>query len=320
MFSVPFLSTVNPIYNKASFDFKQEPVSGKKQSDGITSLTENPSVINADLLRQKIIKKRLSLLKPIKSEKDFKKVFENIITFLLYSFDNECENEDKIQLKTVEKFFGLEPINISDSEYLDFDGYEDIDFNLKGLVAYCGSADISRQINCWLTARKDSNPPQITDDQMADIIRAFEYSLRQLDKKYGKIKGMVYRAGYFNPITDKQYYSASDYISCALDHSYRKEPSKGVPYSIIRIKNGHDIYDFQKDTATEVSSVFALREREILIDRKSTFRLVPKKEYTKQEHEDIRNIIYQTIDCDIKDLPPKRKAEITKNISVWEEI
>jgi hypothetical protein len=181
MFSVPFLSTVNPIYNKASFDFKQKPVSGKKQSDGITSLTENPSVINADLLRQKIIKKRLSLLKPIKSEKDFKKVFENIITFLLYSFDNECENEDRIQLKTVKKFFGLEPINISDSEYLDFDGYEDIDFNLKGLVAYCGSADISRQINCWLTARKDSNPPQITDDQMADIIRAFEYSLRQLD-------------------------------------------------------------------------------------------------------------------------------------------
>jgi len=312
-----------PAVNKKSVMANSISFAGTKTSKRTKDeiLVENPALLNNDVLRQKIARKRISMLKPIQDEQEYKEVFKKNIGYLLYDLTSENKySHEKVILDRVNDIFGFEKVHIKDLEYINFDGYENIDFNLKGVVPYCGFGDISRQINSWITARYDLNPTLLNDEQMADIIRAMEYSLKMLDKKYGKYEGYVYRAGYFNPLTDKQYYSTSYYPSGAVEHVHRLTPSKTCPYSIIRLKKGHDIYQFQKDTATETSMLFAFSEREILINRKSKFKIVPKTEYTSSEKYDIKNIIFQTTDKDIKDIPVNVRRDMTDNITVWEEI
>ena len=269
----------------------------------------------AELIRQNKLIKRQALLNPITSEKEYLKVLNRVLRYPIFKY---CL-DDIIYAYPKTNLFG-ERIPYIITDYIKLKGYEYVKNNLKGLVAYCGSSDISRQINRWLTARKDNNPTLLTDKQMADVVRTFDYSLRELDKIYGKINGTVYRAGMFNPNEDKQYYSASDTLYCAMEHSYKEKPSENMPYNIIRLKEGHNIYKFQKDTNSDVSSIFANYEREILIDRHSKFRLVPKEEYTNSELEDIESIIQLSLDCDQKDLSPDKKQQMLEHIFVWEEI
>ena len=291
---------------QTKMNFSGKSTENKSQNNGFISDILDKFFANTAInqpsavIKRNIISKRNNLLKPIKAQSEYDKIVKNIFDYVLY--------------KT--KFDG--PVELI--ECLAQDGYCDIDPNLKGLVPYCGTADISNSINCWLTAREDPDPPMLTDLMMADIVRAFEYSLDKLDEKYGKYEGTVYRSGYFNPNEDSQYYSTSYFLSCALDHKFWQKPSKECPYSIIRLKNGHNIYKFQEETKSKESLAFALAEKEILIDRKSKFRLVPPEEYTSDDESDIMNIVKFTANCDDIYLTEDKVNRMRKYISVWEEV
>lgn len=252
------------------------------------------------VVKNNIVSKRVNLLRPIKTEAEYNRIIKRIFNYELYR--TKCAGPSCL------------------IECLTQDGYLDIDKNLKGLVPYCGTSDISNSINCWLTGRHNPDKPLLTDLMMSDIVRAFEFSLDKLDKKYGKYSGTVYRSGYFNPNKDSQYYSTSYFLSCALDHKYRQKPSSKNPYSIIRLKNGHNIYKFQEETKSRESLTFALAEKEVLIDRKSKFRLVPQEEYTPDEESDIMDIIRLTANCDDIYLTEDKVNNMRKYISVWEEV
>lgn len=108
---------------------------------------------------------------------------------------------------------------------------------------------------------------------MEDIVRALDYSLKKLDEKFGKYKGIVYRQGYMDTGSG-QYFSTSSNPKTVA----QRIDSYSTEYSVIRTKSGHKIVDFQK----EMGSRFAHTESEILLDRKCKYRLVPIEEYDEE--------------------------------------
>ena len=209
--------------------------------------------------------------------------------------------------------------------FISTSGYENADQELKGLVPYCGLEDKSDIINSFLSGRPLPTTV-INEEQTADIIRAMDYSLEKLDEKFGKYKGVVYRVGYFNPEQDKQFYSTSANSIGAVNHSIGYTPSEKEPYSIIKIKNGHNIYAFQKQTNSYFSKRIAETEREILTDRNSKFRLVPESEYTDTDIR-LRNIMLTQAllktdvinDRDIENTVNSNK-DLLQYINIWEEV
>jgi len=313
------VSLNNIIYSpKYKNSNKKLPVSYKNYSDNVVNLNFGNSIIPQSVLRRKTIEDRINLLTPIKTKEEYDEIIKEILGYKLFNYTPEKKSEKNNILFGV---FGDEyKKNPIDIDYMCTLGYSNAKDNFIGLIPYCGFADISYQINAWLSGRNIDNPTLLNDRQMANVVRAFEYSLSRLDMQYGKYSGTVYRAGYFDPVSDKQYYSSSDYLSCAIEHSNTTSPSEILPYSIIKLKKGHYIHKFQKDVNSMVSSTFALCEREILIDRKSRFRKVPVREYSEYDISLVKDVILRTIDCEFSDLTDKQRREIINNISVWEEI
>ena len=253
--------------------------------------------------KNELIQNRLALLKPISSKEEYNEVLKEILSYKTFSDDN----------KRIEPFVYIW-------------GYENIDPDLKGLVVYCGSEDKSNIINSWLSGRKLPDNFMLDDRQMANVIRAMDYSLNKLDEKFGRYKGVVYRGGFFNPNTDKQFYSTSATSINAVKHSNKFLPAEDNPYSIIRVKNGHNINEFQKNADSFIARKFASTEKEILIDKQSKFRLVPESEYTDTDIR-LKNILLtQAVkkDDDIRDrdiqLAVNQYGDLLKHISIWEEI
>ncbi len=242
-----------------------------KNQDTLTNygVPYNPITTPEAIIRINTVRERLKLLKPIETQEEYEKVFSEILEY---------------QKPNTE---GYKP-------FIDFEGYDDVDINLLGLVPYCGKDDKSEHINIWLTGRNKNRIPLLNDTEMAKIVRVLDFSLKNMDKKYGKYNGIVYRKGFFNPITYKQYYSSSYTIEGAITHSGNSLPSPNNSYSIIKLKNGHKMYDFQKDSNSDIAREFAESETEVLIDRKSKFRFVPEKEYTIQDKKMKENILVKS--------------------------
>ena len=210
--------------------------------------------------------------------------------------------------------------------YICTDGYEAVNDNFKGLIVYCGLDDRSDTINSWLTGRKLPEDTPADDCQIANIIRAMDYSLDRLDETFGKYKGVVYRVGFFNPISDKQFYSTSAESIGAVKHSPDIIPTKENPYAIIKIKNGHNLHAFQKQVNSYFSKRIGETEKEILIDRNSKFRLVPESEYTDTDIR-LRNIMLTQAVKNSDEIYGKDienavngHQDLLKYISIWEEI
>ena len=277
---------------------KQSPVKsiGYKSlsSEVVKSAGIDYSVVPKSVLRQKIIESRIQSLTPIQSKEEYKKSLSTILKYAVSSGDFV-------------------------SGLISLMGYEKIDKELIGLVPYCGLADLSDQINSWLTGRSFKYQDMLPDEKMTNIVRTFEYSLNKLDKKYGKYEGKLYRTGHFNPNTDSQYYSASKDINCTISHRTFKQPSPSTPFSIIHVKRGHNICQFQEDANSYPSRRFAKEEQEILIDRKSKFKKIPPEKYTKEDIKDILDVASKTMNLQLK---PENWENIDalKYISIWEEI
>ena len=264
---------------------------------------ENTSEKPLSVLRQETILSRKKMLEPIKTKDEYNELLSEILGYRLPPKPN-----------------GLRPPVIARWDY------ERCDDELKGLIAYCGPDDLSDMINSWLTDRPFSNFVGLEDEQIAKIIRCLDYSLKKLDSTYCTYRGTVYRQGFFNPVTDKQFYSTSSESINAVMHSLKPVPSEKTPYSIIKVKNGHDIHSFQLNANTFLSRKFAQTENEVLIDRNSRFRLVPESEYSKNDERLKAVLLTQAVkgtdDITEKDIENtlNKKMNLLKYISVWEEI
>ncbi|MBQ9246118.1 hypothetical protein IJ182_07625 [bacterium] len=265
-------------------------------------LLNNNAMKPASLLKNDIQQVRQKHLTPITSEKEYDELLQKILSYKIYSEDSDIPEK-----------------------CVCIWGYENTPKELQGLIAYCGSDDRSEHINSWLAGRNLPMNKIINEGKIIDIIRCFEYSLGKLDEKYGKYRGVVYRSGFFNPLTDKQFYSTSADSFSAIKHVQKELPSKKTPYSIIRIKSGHNINAFQKDTKSFISKRFSESEKEILIDRKSKFRLVPESEYTETDKR-LKTILLtqavkKTDEIKQKDITQalNEHSDLLKYISIWEE-
>lgn len=129
----------------------------------------------------------------------------------------------------------------------------------EGLLIYAGVNDLSSDINKFLTNR----PMKEMDESMAkDVVRVLDYSLEQLDKKYGTYNGIVYRQGFFEPNTG-QYISTTTEPEIAASLRGGVMMNKNQDFYVIKTKKAHKINKFQK----KMGSDYAEEEEEILIDR-----------------------------------------------------
>lgn len=303
------VSAVNQTYSPKITSFKSYP----QRNSVLESLikahktkSDKLSVIKPlSILKNDIISERQKLLKPL-TDREYNETIKKV-----FEYDGPCAY-----------YIGgsQEPCSLLVIPC----GYEEIDDKLKGLIAYCGRYDISNEINRWITARDEEYAKQhFSDERMKNVINTLDYSLKKLDEKHGKYQGIVYRSGYFNPNKSKQYYSTS-FIPQNVIEMDDPTPLDENEYSIIKVKNGHNIYKFQREADSDISNMFAFREHEILIDKKSKFRQIPKEEYTEKDKELIENFLFEVI----RNYSPKICGENTdfdcnefkKQISIWEEI
>ena len=169
-----------------------------------------------------------------------------------------------------------------------------------GLIPYCGESDNSYLINVYLSGRlEDSDIKRIQGhhfpqniDSCVDVVRALDYSLKNLDKEFGKYEGIVYRKGYMDE-GNGQFYSTTKDASVIQDKCKDWTMFDSTEkYSVIRLKNGHKIYDFQE----KMGSVFAEKEAEVLTSRNAKYRKLQPEELDEEllnaKEELARNLFY----------------------------
>ncbi len=284
------INTLNKNFKKENL---YENISEKKEQDYSFCNYIIPNAIS----RARLINERVKLLKPL-SEEEYAEIIKKITS-------------DEYEKNPPFAYIGK---------------YKDVDSDFIGLVPYCGEEDIHDEINCWLTARKCKNSAVAPDEKMANIVRALDYSLKKLDDRFGKFEGVVYRSGFFNPVTDKEYYSSSSSSLGAIDFGMCAPPSPKKQYSIIKLKNGHKISDFQRYANNKYSNKFAETEKEILIDRTSKFRLIPEEEYTEKDkrlkEEFLALVMSDTNEVTQRDIDfaLEEYGDRLDYISIWEEI
>ena len=237
---------VNNIAEKAK-------VSEKEVMQHLSSMgTTNKAVLDVNAIQQKLRKELISTrntdLVPIESAEEYKAILERI------------KNSP----------FGQK---IKEDIQLD---YQDINSIEEGLLSYCGNhADIHSEINKYLSGR--GNPEN--EPLMKDIIRALDFSLKDLDKKYGKFDGFVFRQGVMKN-GEHQFWSTAESASSAGNFSKAWNTPEEIldrEYSVIKTKSGHKITEFQKAHKNKY-----IAEEEILLPREKDFRLVPQEEYTEE--------------------------------------
>ena len=291
-FNDPFINKENIYinYNKIGKNSGSKVSEVKKTEiiKDLPKLTYSYSLAPIGVSNKAVSKERQRLLKPVETFEEYENLLNKILE---YNIPNSVSYSTK---------------------FISTEGYEEIPIELLGLVSYCGCCDKSNEINRWLSGRP-STALTLSDEEMANVIRALDYSLEKLDERYGKYEGIVYRQGFFNPNTDNQFYSSSLSSKRANKYCFDTEDTgNDNDFSIIKVKNGHKICDFQKDTNSKISTRFAKREEEILIDRNSEFRKIPKEEYSEEDKELIRKL------C--KKLPKNLEDFIWKYVDIWEEI
>lgn len=299
--------------------FQNRQISVKQNQS--SAYLDNSSVLNALSFLGNYNKPSLkeAIDVPIKDDKEFNKVMKRV-------YREKIKPENKLQ--------ALNPFRnrvwISKNYKKEFDDYKNATDVEMGLIPYCGWNDNSLAINMFLSERLTENGP--LDEYVrepkhfnscVDVVRALDYSLNNLDKEFGKYDGIVYRIGYMSE-EGKQYFSTSKSFVVA-DRRRQSQFSfdKGRGYSVIRLKNGHKIYDFQK----KMGCRFSETEEEVLTDRHSKFRKLKPEEYDEeliQARENLAKRLFwgaaDVIDGQKSDFIKWDRDEILNFIDVYEEI
>lgn len=213
-------------------------------------------------LRKELISTRGSQLKPVETIEEYKTLMDRIKAS---SFGEKIKKD-------------------LETDYPNIDSIE------EGLLSYCGNhADIHNEINKYLSGRgKVENEPL-----MQDIIRALDFSLKDLDKRAGKFEGMVFRQGVMKG-GECQFWSTARKSSNAGNFNKAWNNPEGIldrEYSVIKTKSGHQLSHFQKNHKTKF-----VAEEEILLPRDKDYRLVPQEEYTPEmleAREEMLNKLFQ---------------------------
>ena len=142
--------------------------------------------------------------------------------------------------------------------------YPKVKKDQEGLLLYAGCGDLSDDMNRFLSKRemRKMNPAQAKD-----VVKAFDYSLKKLDEKYGKFSGFVFRQGFF-PLGQHQYISTTTDPVIAATLRGGICTNKNLEFSVIKAKNGHKINEFQRKMGSE----YAEEEEEILLSRDSKIK------------------------------------------------
>lgn len=141
--------------------------------------------------------------------------------------------------------------------------YPNVPEKFKGLLPYCGLCDISSEINRYLSGRKLK---YLSDNQAQKFCKILNYSLRALDKEFGKYRGIVYRAGYFSPNKSKQFFSSTNSLD-NVDTVLAVRINENNPeLNIINTNCGHKIYEFQKKYCENpMMRIEFIEENEVLL-------------------------------------------------------
>lgn len=166
----------------------------------------------------------------------------------------------------------------------DLKYYRGIDNEEMGILPYCGFEGCHEIINLYMTGQLNSKnikkyhsilPVDLTT--IPDAIRTLEYSLRNLDKKYGTYQGIVYRQGFMSE-NPNRYISTTlnPYIASCIYGSWGTELNN--QYSVILVNNGHKIVDFQKSAGVPSAN----GEQEILLPYTNNYKKIPDNELTDE--------------------------------------
>ena len=165
----------------------------------------------------------------------------------------------------------------------DLEWYRDIDIEEMGLIPYCGFEGSHEIINNYMTGQLNKNTEKYKSILPVDLttipeaIRALGYSLKKLDEKYGTHQGIVYRQGFMCE-SPNRYISTTlnPYIASCIYGDWRIKSNN--QYSVIQVKNGHKIIDFQR--AAGVPS--AEGEQEILLSYTNNYKKISDNEITDE--------------------------------------
>ena len=210
---------------------------------------------------------------------------------------------------------------------------ENVPARYKSLVGYIGTNgpiyELYRDINLYLSKKSDivMNPVEdgtIIKDYMTElvnvdseiakrIIRCMDYSLKEVDKEFGKFDGIVYRRGRFSA-DGGQYYSTTPFASTGIGDDTQLQ--------IIRTKNGHKLKDFQQKYYNETS---ASTEEEILLPRDTKYKEITdttqymdeRRKFAQKYYE-----FYKQLDEDSRSGNKYNYTfdDIMSRIHVWEEL
>lgn len=236
---------------------------------------------------------------------------------------NDAEYEKVIQRVFDEKTAKGTPAWISDK---DVQEYADADILERGLIPYCGFDDKSKYINMFLSGRLTPAIKQqlgIKNSSFIDVIRALEYSLKYLDKEFGKFEGLVYRQGFMNEHPNQYISTTTDYITAARLNGSYVNFMPGKQYSVIRTHNGHNIKNFQN----KMGAMFAYTEKEVLLPYESRYRKLEEHELDNElirARENVAYNIFDGSDLVITGVLRKNKGyskeDLLNMVGVYEEI
>lgn len=237
-----------------------------------------------------------------------------------------------------------QPVNdiISDSgdygksSYILDMGENNVPDKYRALVGYIGCngpiSEIYKDINLYLSKNADivmkpakdgtklsTYMPELInmDSEMAkDFIKCIDYSLKEMDKEFGKFDGVVFRRGRFSQ-DGGQFYSTSKTAKTGIGDD--------TILNVIRTKNGHKLSEFQQKYYNKNGS---LAEEEILLPRDSKYKEITETGqysdekqkfaqkyfdfYKKLDDEDIARGKAPTYNYSMED--------ILNRIHVWEEV
>lgn len=136
----------------------------------------------------------------------------------------------------------------------------------QAIIPYIGEEDRSAHINCYMHSGHLTNP-RFSEDITREYIRAMFYALPEIDKTYGKYRGIVYRCGYMDETPRNFVSTARDPVGVSYIITSREDYHK--PFYIIYTNNGHNIEEMQKKYCYKYA-----RETEILLDPENHYEKI----------------------------------------------
>lgn len=199
--------------------------------------------------------------------------------------------------------------------FMDTSYCENVPLKYMGAIPYCGYEDCSYSINSWLDGRMKDD--KLCEQQAIDVISALDYSLNKIDEDYGKYNGIVYRKGRFSEQPNR--YSSASMNLDPESYLFFANYAFANPYNIIYLKNGHKLNSMLKQYATSQLHNLAQEEDEVLIDKKSQFKLIQPESYDEETKQLINNY-FNLITKNIHHKYPEQELKEKIKINVWKEV